>query len=160
MSAGQKSEYLDTFLTTRQVLRNAVTADSSENDPTIPVVSVHLDTSVLGQIRQDSLPGKLGTVAPSGCVAARCGNSASLVLYVRFNESATAAPVTVWIWGGIEPYPTSRALLVNSWCKYATYTVTGNSVLVLHDLPAAPMLVTVGTITGAGTVTIVEQHTE
>ena len=156
---GFKSPYSDTYLTDRVLLRESVGVDASVDDPGLPVVNAHLDGSTLGATRADSEPISSGT-ASTYRTGARNGYNAQLALFVTLESGATAATIRVWTWGGAT-LPSTRAALVGKWCLVQSTDITTNALVMVRDVPASPMLVTVSAITGGGgKVSIVEQHTE
>lgn len=166
MSAGIKNIFDETHLTDRKLYRSEVAAaDSNPDSASLPVINLHLDTSGVAALRTNDTPVKYDAVTPTEASVkfpgARRGYNAQVALFAIVQGSNPSADISVWVWGGLEPFPSVRASLTGKWCLVQTTTITKNSLIMVRDIPSAPVVVTVSAISGSGAkVTIHEQHTE
>lgn len=161
MSAGVKNIFDETYLTSRALYREAVaSADSNPDSVALPVINLHINASNLSALRVDSNPVVAGTPAATVQPGSRRGYNAQLALFALLTGTNPSADISVWVWGGLEPFG-ARSALTGKWCLVQTTTITKNSLIMVRNIPSAPVVVTVSAISGAGAaVTIHEQHTE
>lgn len=152
---GQSNNLLWTYLTPRRVYRHEVSvADSSAAD----IALVHADVST--NAGPNVAPPTAGRVSGFGSTTTL---AFSVVHDGGVGEGAKAV-VTVWMLANAEGVGYSGTPAVYAAIaprvKVSSHDVVGSALIMLREMPAAKYCVSVDTITGGGTVTIIEQHTE
>ena len=149
MSAGLRVPYDATYLTKRHLYRELSVADANGADgpgpfgEVIPIINLHVDLQ--------SGPRKTADGAVEYPPAMR-GYNGVLMIYAALREGASQAKISLWVWGGAEPYPTTDAAMVDQWCLVDRFEITESTLLPFPNIPAAPYRILVDQIdSGSGT---------
>lgn len=135
--AGQRSLETSTRLTGRETVREVDAVDANVQD----------------------IVESIDTRATEGVGEVPRGDHATLVLYAILEGDVTAANIALYGRATDDESSSSASSGNDEWCYYDDWDVdVKNLMVVLADMPASEYKVMVTSLTGAGSVTIREQH--